>query len=103
MTPGIVAFLLGLFIVPLVLVGYGHRLRRRSALAQNAFWGAVAGHCIAGVLAVSLGMIPPETWTPEETARGFIGLWSLLVFPLVGAVVGAALYRSRGGQQAARR
>jgi hypothetical protein len=94
-TIDIVAFLLGLFVVPVGLVWYGHRLRRRSPLAQSAFWGAVAGHCIAGLLAVSLGMIPPEAWTSEETARGFIGLWALLVLPVVGAAVGAVLTRRR--------
>jgi hypothetical protein len=102
MTIGIVVFLLGLFIVPVGLVWYGHRLRRRSSLAQNAFWGAVAGHCLAGVSAVTLGMIPPEAWTSDETVRGFFGLWSLLVLPVVGAAVGAALHKSRGSRSAGR-
>ncbi|HEX7120871.1 MAG TPA: hypothetical protein VF178_00785 [Gemmatimonadaceae bacterium] len=95
MTVHIVAFLLGLFVVPLVLLWYGHRLRRRSPRGRAAFWGAVVGHCTAGVLAVSLGMVPPEAWTPEETWRGFVGLWSLLVFPVTGGVIGAVAHRPR--------
>lgn len=97
MTVHILAFLVGLFVVPVVLLVYGHRLRRRSPRGRSAFWGAVIGHCTAGVLAVSLGMIPPEAWTPEETWRGFVGLWSLLVFPAAGGVIGMVAHRSRAG------
>lgn len=89
-----VVFLLGLFGVPIVLLLGGHRLRRRSRRAHRTFWGAVIGHCIAGTLAVSWGMVPPEAWTSDETARGFVGLWSLLVFPVAGALIGATTMRS---------
>ena len=89
MSAGIIAFLLGLFGVPIALLFYGHRLRRRPERQRRAFWGAIIGHCIAGTLAVTLGMIPPVAWTSEDTARGFAGLWSLLVLPVGGAVVGA--------------
>jgi hypothetical protein len=89
MNLGLFVFLLGLFGVPLALLWLGHRLRRRSARARAVFWGAVIGHCVAATLAVVLGMIPPEAWTAEETARGFVGLWSLLLFPLAGAGAGA--------------
>jgi len=93
MTLGLFVFLVGLFGVPLALLWYGHRLRRRSARGRAAFWGAVVGHCIAGAIAVVLGMIPPEAWTAEENVRGFAGLWSLLALPLAGAVVGALLHK----------
>jgi hypothetical protein len=89
MNAGLLAFLIGLFVVPVLLLWYGHKLRRRSARARAVFWGALIGHCIAGTLAVTLGMIPPEAWTPDERVRGFIGLWSLSVFPLAGALLGA--------------
>jgi hypothetical protein len=84
----ILAFIIGLFIVPLALLVVAHKLRRRSARVRATFWGAVAGHCVALVLATTWGMIPPETLTSQETARGAASLWSLLALPLAGALVG---------------
>ena len=84
----ILAFIAGLFVVPLGLLMAGHRLRRRSPRTRSAFWGAIAGHCLALVLATTWGMIPPETLTAQETARGAASLWSLLVLPLGGALIG---------------
>lgn len=89
MTIGLLVFLAGLFAVPIVLLAVGHRLRRRSPRVRAAFWGGVAGHCVAGLLAVVLGMVPPESWTSDEAVRGFAGLWSLLVLPAAGAALGA--------------
>jgi MFS family permease len=93
----VVVFLIGLFLVPLVLLAFGHRIRRRGPRQRALFWGAIVGHCFAVILAVVLGMIPPEEWTSSETTRGFAGLWSLLVFPIVGALIAAVLRRPRGG------
>lgn len=90
-----IAFLLGIFGVPLVLLAIGHRLRRRSPRTRAIFWGAVVGHIAAGIVAVTWGMIPPDAWEPSETARGFAGLWSLLAFPVVGATFGALTAQSR--------
>lgn len=86
MSLGILVFIVGIYIVPVILLSWGHKIRKLSPKSQRAFWGAIFGHIIAGTLAVTLGMIPPESWTAEETARGFIGLWSLLVFPALGAI-----------------
>ena len=94
MTLHVAVFLVGLFGVPLALLAYGHRLRRRNPRGRSAFWGAVLGHVVALVLAVVLGMIPPEAWASEETFRGFIGLWSFLVFPALGAVAGMLRHRA---------
>lgn len=87
MSVNFIAFLLGLFVVPLVLLAIGHKLRRRSARTRAIFWGAIVGHIVAGVAAVTWGMIPPDAWEPTETWRGFAGLWSLLAFPVLGAAV----------------
>ena len=76
--------------VPMALLALGHRLRRRSPRARAMFRGALAGHIVAGTLAVVWGMIPPESWGPTDSARGFVGLWSLLIFPVIGALVSAA-------------
>jgi cytosine/uracil/thiamine/allantoin permease len=81
-----VVFLLGLFGIPLVLLAVGHKLRKRSPRTQAMFRGAICGHCVAGIVAVVWAMIPPETWEPSDMARGFAGLWSLLLFPVAGAL-----------------
>ena len=95
MSMGTVAFLLGLFGVPLALLVAAHKLRRRSDRAQRAFWGAAIGHCVAAVLAVVWGMIPPEAWVEGEIARGLAGFWALLALPLIGAAAGAFLRADR--------
>jgi hypothetical protein len=82
-------FILGLFGIPIALLAYGHRLRKRGSRGQNAFWGAIIGHCVAGTLAVIIGMLPPEQWTAEETSRGFFGMWSLVLLPAAGALIAA--------------
>lgn len=84
----ILVFIVGLFLVPLALLIVAHKLRRRPARMRNAFWGAILGHIVAAVVAMTWGMIPPETLTPQETSRGVAALWSLLVFPLAGAAIG---------------
>lgn len=86
MTPGIVALLAGLFGVPLVLLVWGHRLREHSARARRAFWGAVAGHGVAAILAVTFGIFPPAEWSESDGVRGFFGLWALLLFPLLAGL-----------------
>jgi hypothetical protein len=88
-----IVFILGLFGVPLVLLAIGHRLRRRSPRVRAMFWGGAIGHCVAAIVAIIWGMIPPDAWQPSETARGFAGLWSLLVLPLAGMLVSAVLSR----------
>lgn len=84
----ILAFITGLFLVPIALLILAHKLRRRSPRVQAVFWGAMGGHIVALILATTWGMIPPETLTPQETARGAASLWSLLLLPLAGALVG---------------
>ena len=86
MSIGILVFLLGLFGIPIVLLAWGHKIRRLNPRSRRAFWGAVIGHCVAGTLALTLGMIPPEAWTESETLRGFFGLWAMLLFPVVGGI-----------------
>ena len=95
MTAGILVFLVGLYVLPLGLLWLGHHLKRRSARARRIFWGAIIGHCIAGTLAIVAGIMLPEEWTAQERLRGFLGLWSLLIFPLAGGIVGAVRNPSR--------
>jgi hypothetical protein len=93
MNAGTVVFIVGLYVVPIVLLAWGHKIRRLSPKSRRAFWGAIIGHCVAGILAVTLGMIPPEAWTSEETIRGFFGLWALFLLPLIGGATGALTTR----------
>ena len=95
MTLGVFFFLVGLYVLPLWLLWLGHHLKRRSPRAKRVFWGAIIGHCIAGTLALLAGIMFPEEWTAQERIRGFLGLWSLLIFPVAGAVAGALLNPSR--------
>jgi hypothetical protein len=87
-TPGITAMLLGVFIVPVLLLWLGHRLRRRPAPLRGAFWGAIVGHVVAILLGLTFGMIPPEEWSSGDRLRGALGLWSFLVLPAIGAAIG---------------
>jgi hypothetical protein len=89
MTIGSFALLLGIFCVPAVLLWAGHRLRRRSARWQAAFWGGVAGHLAALLIGSVAAVAPAEQWAPTDVWRGALGLWSFLVLPAIGAAVGA--------------
>jgi hypothetical protein len=88
-TPHQVILLLGLFGVPLALLITGHRLKRGSWRRQHAFWGGVAGHLIALVLATWASLVPPIGWQDHDVVRGALGVWSLVVLPIVGATIGA--------------
>ena len=89
MTSGLAAMLAGAFGVPMVLLWLGHRLRRRPRRWQGAFWGALIAHLIAMPIAAVAAMTPPAEWTPGDTMRGLLGLWLLLLAPLIGAAIGA--------------
>ena len=88
MTLGILALLLGAFIVPGVLLWLGHRLRRRPPRWRRAFWGGLTGHLIALVVGSIAAMTPAAHWSPDDTVRGALGFWSVLVLPVAGAIVG---------------
>lgn len=89
MSPGVLVFIIGVYVVPVALLAWGHKIRRLSLRSRRAFWGAVIGHIIAGTVALVWGMIPPESWTEDERARGFFGLWAMLLFPVLGGIGGA--------------
>jgi hypothetical protein len=97
--------LLGLFIVPVFLLWAGHHWRRRSAAVKGAFWGGVAGHTIAGLLASYAAMYRPELWSSENVIRGFLGFWSMLCLGVGGALIGAWLAgrRPEAGERTVRR
>ena len=91
MTTGLAAMLLGVFVVPVLLLWLGHRLRRRTPRQHRIFWGALAGHLASLPIAMLAAMIPPAEWSPADVLRGALGLWLPLVAPVVGAALGAML------------
>lgn len=94
MTIGTIAFLLGLYVMPLILLAWGHRIRRRSARLRRAFWGAISGHCVAALLTLVAGLFLPEAWSDASPVRGFFGLWTLLLLPVVGALLASVTLSS---------
>ena len=95
MTAGVAAMLLGVFGVPIVLLWAGHRLRRRSPRWHNMFWGGLLGHLLSLVIGSIAAMMPAESWTAADVIRGALGLWSWLVLPVFGALVGALATRGQ--------
>lgn len=91
MTLGLLAMLLGVFVVPVLLLRLGHRLRRRTARQHRIFWGALTGHLVSMPIAMLAAMLPPAEWSPADVVRGALGLWFPLVAPLIGAALGAVL------------
>ena len=95
MSVGVIAMLLGLFVVPAYLLWIGHHWRKRSARTKRAFWGGVIGHSTAGVAATIAGMYEPSLWSELDLMRGVVGYWSMLAGGIGGIAIGALL-GSRG-------
>jgi len=83
-----VVMLAGVFIVPALLLTVGHRLRRRAPRVHGVFWGAIVGHVIALAVGTVAAMTPAEAWAPTDTMRGALAVWSFLVLPASGALLG---------------
>lgn len=97
MSVGTAALLVGLFVVPIILLALGHRLRRRSSTQRKVFWGALVGYLVAALAALWVGMMPAAEWSGSDTVRGLLGFWGLIVGPLVGAAAAIAS-RHRSGR-----
>jgi hypothetical protein len=87
------ALLAGLFLVPLALLGLGHRLRERTTVQRGAFWGGVIGHTFALCVALTALHAPPVLW--QSDVRVAAAFWSLLLGGVTGALVGALRARAR--------
>jgi len=92
---GRLALLVGLFAVPAFLLWAGHHWRHRSAPVRGAFWGGLIAHTLAALIATAAGLYRPAEWEASDHSRGFFGLWSMLVFFLVGATIGAIVNTRR--------
>lgn len=90
MNAGIIALLIGLFVVPLVLLALGHRSRRRSAAQRAVFWGGLLGYLIAALAALWVGLMPAAEWSEADLVRGALGFWGLIIGPVIGALAALA-------------
>lgn len=91
MSSGQTMMLVGLFGIPTLLLWAGHHLRRKSVAVRGIFWGGLAGHTVAAVVAIWFSMVPPEAWSSVDTARGFAGFYGMLLGSVAGALIGLAL------------
>ncbi len=102
MTPGILALLTGLFVIPGIMLYVGHRLRRRSFRARRIFWGMFFGHTAGALLATWYSMIPPELWSSSDFWRGAFGFYGMLLGGLIGGLIGfvVSIFRHPGDNAA---
>lgn len=91
MSAGVAVMLIGLFGVPAALLWLGHRLRRRTARQRAIFWWTLGGYIVAILVATIAAFWPPRHWSEADLLRGLAGFASLLLLPLLGAVIGAVL------------
>lgn len=89
------AFLLGLFVVPLALLVAGHGFRRRSAHTRVLFWGAVIGYTTGVLLATTLALVPAVQWPAAPAPRTFLVHWGMLLGTLLGTAAGWLRARQR--------
>ena len=84
-----VALLFGLFVAPLFLALYGHRLRDRGPRGRKRFWSAVIGYSFGMIIATVAMMAPPVWWAGGSFARDFAVHWAMLVGFVGGWLVGS--------------
>jgi peptidoglycan biosynthesis protein MviN/MurJ (putative lipid II flippase) len=89
------ALLAGMFIVPIVLLWLGHRLRRRSDRSRGVFWGAVAGHTLGLLASVAAMHVPAVPWAGGD-ARTTIVHWGMLIGAVAGGATGWMVGARRG-------
>jgi hypothetical protein len=96
-SPSLAALLIGLFIVPLVLLWMGQRLRRRTAAWRGMFWGAVIGHALGMLATVGAMHLPPVLWSGSD-ARTAAVHWAMLLGAVLGAAMGWMMGRAKGAR-----
>ena len=95
MTIGTLAMLIGVFGVPVILLRWGHRLRRQSPRRRGMFWGGLIGYGFAACVALVVSVTPAAVWSPDDTLRGLLGFWSFLIAAGAGALAGIVLASRR--------
>ena len=95
MSIGVAALLVGLFVIPVILLYMGHRLRKRSRRWRLTFWGALFGHTLAACFALWYSMVPPEIWSSGDFSRGLFGFYGMVLGAVAGAALGVLLSLKR--------
>lgn len=95
MSLALTALLAGMFVVPVVMLWLGHRLRRRSARARGGFWGAVAGHTLGMLASVAAMHVPAILWAGGD-ARTIVVYGGMLIGAIAGAAIGWMAGARRG-------
>jgi len=88
MTGARVAFAIGLFVVPVILLWLGRGLRKRSARVRSAFWGSVTGYFVGVLVICIVTVIPPIHWDGVWW-RDVAVHWSMVLGALIGFAAGA--------------
>lgn len=87
------ALLAGLFIVPVLLLWLGHRLRRATPTRRRVFWGATIGY-LAGMVVTLIAIHYPAVLWAGGDWRTAVVHWGMVVGVAVGAG-GAGILRAR--------
>ena len=88
MSVHLLGLLLGLFGVPVSLMGLGHRLRGRSEAHKRRFWGGAYGYILGILIAVSSMLLPPVWWGTEAPVRFVLVHWAMVVGGALGILSG---------------
>ena len=88
MTAPLLALLLGLFGVPALLMGLGHRLRGRSQSHKRRFWGGALGYMVGVAVAITAMLFPPVWWSDGSFLRPFLVHWAMFIGGILGVVTG---------------
>lgn len=77
----------GLFVVPVILLVLGHRLRKREPRTRSRFWGGLIGYLMGAAVAVLFMLAPPVHWDGGSPLRLLAVHWAMLAGFLVGILV----------------
>lgn len=83
-----VVLFIGLFGIPGILMGFGHRLRGRTTTHKRRFWGGVYGYVVGMGLAAGAMMLPPVAWEAEHGLRALLVHWSMVTGGILGLLTG---------------
>lgn len=86
-----IALLAGLFVVPILLLATGHRLRRRDAPTRYRFWGGVLGYIVGLLVATAAMLAPPVWWQGGGVVRELFVYWAMTAGFVAGIAVGSVL------------
>jgi hypothetical protein len=93
MTAARLAFLVGLFVAPAILLHLGHRFRERDDRHRRRFWGGVIGHLVGSLVSFGALLAPPVAWAGESVVRDLSVHWAMLVGFMIGVLLAPTIGR----------